>query len=215
MIIVNFKAYDNAVGTQAVRLAKICQQVSLRSKIPVAVAVQPTDVYAVRSAVKIPVYSQHVDAVGAGAHTGWLLPESLAAVKGYGSLVNHSEHKVPFSWIKQNVKRLRELRLRSVVCAPGPTLVKKIRSLKPDHIAYEPPSLIGGKVSVSSAKPSVIKTCVNAAGKVPLLVGAGVHTAEDVRVALELGAVGVLVASGVVKARNPKTELQKLCQGFH
>ncbi len=43
-----------------------------------------------------------------------------------------------------------------------------------------------------------------------ILCGAGVTTAEDVSKALELGSEGVLVASGVVKSKDPRTVLQSM-----
>jgi len=43
-----------------------------------------------------------------------------------------------------------------------------------------------------------------------VLCGAGVKTGKDVKRALELGAVGVLLASGVVKSKDPKKALQDL-----
>jgi triosephosphate isomerase len=214
IIIVNLKAYDHAIGAGAVKLAKICSEVAKKTKSRIACAVQPTDVYRVSQAVKIPVYSQHVDCVGKGAHTGWLLCESLKAAKGVGSLVNHSEHRIPIDNIKRNIAGLKQNKLTSIVCASGPAKVKQLAKFKPDFIAYQPPALIGGKVSVSDAKPSIIKNCVKLAGRVPLLVGAGVHNEHDVRVALELGAKGILVASGVVKNKNPRKALIDLCRGL-
>jgi len=77
------------------------------------------------------------------------------------------------------------------------------------------PALIGGKISVSTAKPHVIEKAAKAVrGKCKLLVGAGVHTAEDVRTSLKLGASGVLLASGVTKARNKKKVLMDLVKGL-
>ena len=215
IIIVNFKSYSQAIGASAVKLAKMCATVASLKGVNIAVAVQPTDVYRVSSAVKIPVYSQHVDCIGKGAHTGWLLCESLKAAGGVGSLVNHSEHGISFSEIKQNVLGLKKLGMTSIVCAKGPAKVKQIARLKPDHIAYEPPSLIGGKISVSDAKPSIIKDCVALSGKTPLLVGAGVHNHHDVSAALGLGAKGILVASGIVKNKNPRKALIDLCRGLN
>ena len=47
-------------------------------------------------------------------------------------------------------------------------------------------------------------------GDVAVLCGAGVKTGEDVRTALDLGARGVLLASGVVKAKDPEAVLRDL-----
>ncbi len=89
--------------------------------------------------------------------------------------------------------------------------------LKPTYVAYEPPELIGSKTtSVARAKPEVIAKAVKLSKekRIPLVVGAGISSMEDVKKSLELGAVGVGVASDVVKAKNPKKELLDLTEGF-
>jgi triosephosphate isomerase len=45
---------------------------------------------------------------------------------------------------------------------------------------------------------------------VRVLCGAGVTTAKDVSKALELGSEGVLVASGVVKNKDPRAVLEDM-----
>jgi triosephosphate isomerase len=45
-----------------------------------------------------------------------------------------------------------------------------------------------------------------------VLCGAGVKNGRDVRKAVELGASGVLLASGVVKAKEPRMVLADLVQ---
>ena len=84
----------------------------------------------------------------------------------------------------------------------------------PDFIAVEPPELIGGDVSVTKANPFIIEDTVNSVKdvnkKISVLCGAGVKTGEDVAKALELGADGVLLASGVVKSKDPKATLLDL-----
>jgi triosephosphate isomerase len=89
--------------------------------------------------------------------------------------------------------------------------------LKPTYAAYEPPELIGSKTtSVSKAKPDVIVKAVALSKEagIPLIVGAGVSSAKDVKTCIELGAVGVAVASDVVVANDPKKELLDLTEGF-
>ncbi len=46
-----------------------------------------------------------------------------------------------------------------------------------------------------------------------MLCGAGVTNGEDVKAAIELGADGVLLASGVVKAKDPRAALLDLVSG--
>lgn len=213
IIIINFKAYPQGIGPNAVRLAKICNRVAKKHNANIAVAVQPADILPVASIVNIPVLAQHVDAIKPGAHTGSVMPESVAASGAVGTLINHSEKKLSLPVIDETIKRCKKVGLVSVVCAGSPAEESKILKFKPDLIAIEPPALIGGKVSVSKAKPHLIEKSVKRAGRTPILCGAGVHTTQDVRKALELGAQGVLVASGVVKAKNPEKALVELIKG--
>ena len=94
---------------------------------------------------------------------------------------------------------------------------RPICSLNPNYVAYEPPELIGSlTTSVAQAQPEIITQAheiANAAGT-PLIVGAGVHSREDVKKSLELGAVGVAVASDIVTAKDPRKEILDLVEGF-
>jgi len=214
VIIVNFKAYKEAAGKNAVKLAKICENVAKESKVNISVAVQAADIERVARAVSIPVLAQHVDAIEPGPYTGWTLAESVRDAGAMGSLLNHSELKLPPAMLVRAMKRLRKLDLISVVCADNPSEEQSLVGFKPDMLAVEPPELIGGKVSVSSAHPEIITQSVKLAKDIPLLVGAGIHTTEDVRVALKLGAKGILVASGVVLAKDQRKALLALVNGF-
>jgi triosephosphate isomerase len=65
---------------------------------------------------------------------------------------------------------------------------------------------------VSKAKPEVVTDTVKLVQQVnrdmPILCGAGISQAEDVAIALKLGTRGVLVASGIVKAKDPYSILR-------
>ncbi len=90
--------------------------------------------------------------------------------------------------------------------------LKKLRP-RPEFVAYEPPELIGGEISVSQAQPQVIERIVKLLPRYQVVVGAGIKTADDVRRALTLGAKGVLVSSAVVKAEDPERKLLELVEG--
>jgi len=59
-----------------------------------------------------------------------------------------------------------------------------------------------------------IKKMVKILEPTPVLVGAGIHQAKDVEVSLKMGARGILVASDVVKAEDPRKELLELAEVF-
>jgi len=209
LYIINFKTYPKASGKNAVKLAKICRKVAARKKASVLAAVQTGDIYEVAK-TGIRTIAQHVDAAEPGRNTGFVLAEDVKDNGAIGTLLNHSEHKLKFDVLKKTIKACRENRLVVVACASTPEEAEKIAKLKPDYIAIEPPELIAGKISVSEAKPQVITNTLKKVKKIPVLCGAGIHTREDVKKAFELGARGILIASGVVLAKNREKELNEL-----
>lgn len=214
MIITNFKTYESATGEAAVRLAKIHEEVARETGADIQVAVQAVDLAMVSAAVKIPVHAQHIDAVGFGGYTGHILPESVKQAGAAGTLLNHSERRLTREVLAASIKRAKELGLITIVCAKDPEEGASFLEFEPDLIAVEPPELIGGDISVSTAQPDIIKNAAKLIGSDKLLVGAGVKNGEDVRIAIKLGARGVLLASGVTKAKDPKAVLMDLVSGL-
>lgn len=216
IIIVNFKTYLEATGEKAVELAKKAEKVSLETKIPISVAPQFTDIATVAKTAKIPVFAQHIDPIQPGSHTGHVLAEAVKETGAIGTLINHSERQLKLSDIDAIIKITREHSLVSVVCANNPNISAAVASLKPDIIAIEPPELIGTGIPVSKAKPQVITDTIRLVReineKVVMLCGAGISYGEDVKAALKLGTQGVLVASGIVKAKDPYMVLREFAE---
>jgi triosephosphate isomerase len=215
VLFVNFKAYDAASGKNAVELARKCEKVALETEKEIVPVVQAADIYRVNNEARsLKVFAQHVDEAMPGAYTGHIIIENVEENGAVGTLINHSEKRMPMEKIKVIVKRCRQLGFIAVVCAQDPDEVKKIAELKPNYIAYEPPELIGGDISVSTAKPGVISESIQKAGGIPLIVGAGIKTAEDVRKSIKLGAVGVLAASGIVQSKDQEKALLEMVKGL-
>jgi len=216
-IVINFKAYAQGMGEGAVKIALAAEDVARETGIEIIVAPNAVDLVRVKEAVSIPVFAQHVDAVPPGAYTGAILPEMLRERGIDGTIINHSERQVTLSELERVIVRSRELGLDVIACAADERIADAVADLGPTAVAVEPPELIGGNVSVSTARPDVIERAVSIvqeSSRIPVLVGAGVKTAGDVRRALELGASGVLVASGVVKADDPKRAIEELARGI-
>lgn len=218
IVIVNFKAYRKAVGEAALKLAKKCEKAALDTKASVAIAVSAPDISRISSEVSIPVLAEHIDADDYGSHTGGIIAEDVRESGASGTLLNHSERRLDIGVLKKSVKRAKEAGLDVVVCAKDADEGKALSRLDVDFIAVEPPELIGGDTSVSTAEPELISESVKKiCGKAKcsrVLVGAGIKTSEDVKTAIRLGASGVLVASGVVKAGNPGKALKELIRGL-
>ena len=171
------------------------------------VAPQFADIAPIAKAVSIAVFAQHIDPVMPGGYTGHILAESVLENGAKGTLINHSERRLKLADIDAAVARARDVGLVSVVCTNNPSVSASAAALNPDMLAIEPPELIGTGIPVSKAKPEVVTDTVklvrNINKKVTILCGAGITAGEDVAAALKLGTEGVLVASGVVKAKSP------------
>lgn len=206
LILINFKAYAEASGKKGLQLAKVAEKLSKEYGVTIAVAPQLTDLMFIAQQVDIPVFSQHVDDVSPGSHTGHVTLEAVKDAGAIGTMINHSERRVRADQVDTVVKRARQLNLVTVVCTNTPEVTAAMAALGPDMVAIEPPELIGTGIPVSKAKPEVVTSSVDLVKKinpnVKVLCGAGITTGDDVAAALRLGTVGVLLASGVVKAKD-------------
>ena len=213
MIVVNFKTYP----VDALALAKICEEVARRSGKKIFVCPQIADLW-IAHEVNLPVFAQHVDAVECGQTTGWITVESIKKIGCAGTLLNHSEKRMNLADMDIVIEKCRKLGLSTIVCSNNVSVSAATATLKPDYIAIEPPELIGGEVSVTTANPKIISDTVVEIKRIDytikVLCGAGVKKGKDVAKAYALGCEGVLVASGVTKAKNPMAALEDLVSGL-
>ena len=218
MIITNFKTYLSATAENAIKLAKIHQQVSEDLGADIRIAVQAVDLFRVTEAVNIPVFAQHIDPIGFGSHTGFILPEAVKSIGAEGTILNHSEHRLDRETLQRAIERCKEVGLTTVVCAETPEEGASFLEFDPDYIAVEPPELIGTGKSVSTTQPEVVKNTVEAIQsvnkKVKILCGAGISNGNDAKKAKELGVEGVLLASAFVLAKDPKAVLTDIARGL-
>ena len=205
MFIINCKNYDEISGQKIIKLAKISQKISKKYKIPIAIA-PPHHLIPLITKFNVIVLAQHLDDKKVGSTTGFMIPEIEKKSKINGSLINHSEHRISEKEIKNLVKRLKRLRLKTVLCVKNVNELKKYLKLNPTFIAIEPPELIGTGKAISTERPQLITKAVDgvksARNSTKLLCSAGIVSGKDVARAKELGSKGILVASGIVKARN-------------
>jgi len=219
IILINFKTYQEGTGKKALELAKKAENVSLETDVCVAVAPQFTDISPIAHSTSIPVFAQHIDPIKYGSFTGHILAESIKEAGAIGTLINHSERQLKLADIDATIKKTKELNLISIVCANNPSVSAAIAALEPNMTAVEPPELIGTGIPVSKAKPEVVTNTVKLIKqinpKVVVLCGAGITTGKDVAAALKLGTEGVLVASGIVKAKDPYKVLLDFAENMH
>ncbi len=214
IIILNYKTYIESTGKNAVQLSKYVQEASEESGISMAIAPQAVDIYPIIKEVDIPVYSQHMDAITPGGHTGSTLAEAIKETGATGTLINHSEQRLTLADIDTIVEKTKQLELTSILCTNNVKTSAAVASFNPDYIAIEPPELIGTGIPVSQANPEIVENTVKEIHKINkninVLCGAGISTGEDMNAAIELGTQGVLLASGIIKADNQKQALLDL-----
>jgi len=205
MFIINCKNYEEISGDKIKKFIQIAEQVSKKYKIKIAIS-PPQHLIGLVANSSIPILAQHIDDSKIGSTTGYIIPELLKKSKVKGSLINHSEHRISSKEIEKLVLKLKELKMISIVCVKDVAEVKKYLKINPDFIAIEPPELIGSGKAISTEKPDLIQKAASivndSKNKTKLLCGAGIVSGEDVAKSIELGSKGILVASGIIKAKN-------------
>ncbi len=217
MIIINCKNYAEITATSLSRLVKISTKISQRYSVKIAIA-PPTHLLNIAAQSSIPIFAQHVDDAAPGSTTGYVVPELLKKDRVAGSLINHSEQRIPSKTIFSIVAKLRKLNMISIVCVRSVGEARRYAEINPDYIAIEPPELIGSGRAVSTEKPELITKAVDAVkrnAETSLLCGAGIVSGDDVTKAVELGSSGVLVASGIIKAKSWTKIINEFASALH
>jgi triosephosphate isomerase (TIM) len=217
--IINFKNYLEIGGEKSVELSRVSEQVSNNTGVNIMIAPPQSSLSQVCATVKTPVISQHVDFSKPGSTTGYIVPEIVKSYGAVGSLINHSEHRIEsIDSIRELITILRNLQMVSIVCVRTPEEAGTIANFNPDFIAIEPSELIGSGKAVSKENPAIVTNSISAVAErsksSKVICGAGIVDKADVESALGLGAKGILVASGIVKADSWYNKINELASGF-
>ena len=208
MIVINFKNHKQ--GKEVLKLAKIIE----KNNPDAIVCVPATDIHVVSSETKLKVFAQHVNNKESGSTTGYVTPEAIKAVGAKGTVLNHSEHRLPFHILKEIMEKCEKHKLKTLVCVETIGEMKKIKRLKnkPYAIAFEDPYLIGTGKSITKYKSRRVRKfarLLKGSGIISLC-GAGISSAKDVVEAKNLGCDGVFIASAVTKSKNPEKLLKRI-----
>ena len=222
VLLINYKAYKEAF-TKGVDIANAAAEVSKETGVDVIVAPPFTMLKETKDLVKT--IAQGVDEVDPGAFTAHITWFELKQSGVAGTLLNHSEERYSYSKggeiaydkLQQAIEKCKAAGLETYVCVENLEEARKVAAMEPTAVAYEPPELIGGNISVTSAHPDIVKEFSDLikenSSSLPL-IGAGVKRAEDAKKSVELGAEGVLVASGIILANDFKAEIRNLASAM-
>lgn len=215
MIIVNFKTYKEATLNGAVDLANTIKEVKEAMGVNIIACPQQIDLLKVKEVLPDSTWAQNVDPVKQGRGTGFFPVEVAKEVGVSGALLNHSEHRISAGVLGEAMAQCKNYGLTTTIFAGSIEEARIVAKFNPDYLAYEPPDLIASPdTSVARAKPEIIKDVVDEFKGMKVLVGAGIKDANDVKVSLERGAIGIAIASAVILADNPKEVLMSLASEF-
>lgn len=220
MIILNLKNYAESTGKNLFPVISAIEEaiaeVPLLGEI-LSIAPAIYDLHAAAQQSKsLRVIAQHVDNKGIGSTTGWA---PAAAIKELGieySVLNHSEHRFS-DWqeLEATITNAQTTGVKLIVCCENLSEAEKLLPLSPFAIAYEDKDLIGSGESITTGRPEEVQNFVALVqGKAKAIIGAGISTAEDIKVGKEFGAEGFILASAFVKANDRKAKALELGQAF-
>ena len=124
MFIINCKNYDEIAGDKIIKITRVSERISKKYKIPIAIA-PPHHLIPLITKFKVTILAQHLDDKKVGSTTGFMVPEIAKKSKIDGTIINHSEHRITEKEIKNLVKRLNKLKLKTVLCVKNVNEAKK------------------------------------------------------------------------------------------
>ena len=187
MIFLSLKTYKESTGEVAIKLLSCVKRVSEETGVTIIPVVQPTDIYRIKKELGIEVWAQHMDPIEPGKNMGWLSPYALKDAGATGVIINHSEHKISDEIVKQTLEKAKQYNLKTLLIGHSVEMILKFASWNPDYLSYEREDMIGGGVSMLTQEAENVKQLVSKL-KIPLLIGAGVSTGNDIWSAITLGA---------------------------
>lgn len=208
-LITNFKNHKQSTGKDAQELAKIHNDIQKQTNKKIGICPNNDDLQVATENKNIIIIAQHSDLT---SDNGQFSSKKLKEIGVQGSLLNHSDHRLPTEIIKKTIKELHNEDLFVIICAETPKEVEFFQKLNPDAIAFEPKELIGGDISVATAESKSIKECIKNAKNIPLYIGAGIKTKKDIEIGLKLGVKGFLASSNICKSNTKTQKLKELLE---
>jgi triosephosphate isomerase len=201
-------------GQKALDLALCADEVSQKYNVQIIFTPQSVDLYRVAKACPhLKVFAQHMDALPIGRGIGSVLPEAVKEAGAVGVLLNHAEKPLSRQAIKRTIDRADEVGLATLVCAGDINEVIAIAKMNPNIVLAEAPELIGtGKRSQEDQDEikKVNQTVREINPAIHVLHGAGITNEKDVYKIIALGAEATGSTSGIIKADDPFTMLEKM-----
>ncbi len=195
-------------------LARKADELAVHHAIDILFTAPPTELAnIVQECPNLVVTAQHVDDVSPGASMGKVSIESLVDIGVQAAVLNHADHPLSLSTLVHIVQRAKQKGLKTIICADSVLEAQAIALLQPDIVLAEPTEQIGqSQISSRDYVTSTIKKIKEINPNVLVEQGAGIRSEKDVEELFRLGADGVGVTSGIVKAASPIEMMEKMIQ---
>jgi len=199
-------------GSNLIEMSKVADNMAEEYGVDVFVIAPYSDISEIAKVTKnVIVTSQHLDASPLGRGMGIAVTESLYEAGVRATVLNHAEHPLTISELKNSIDRAKELSLFTIVCANSIVEARAIAIFSPDIILCEPNELIGtGKISDDNYVNKTNNAIKEINKEILVMQGAGIKTPKDVEKLISLGADGIGCTSGITTAENPKETLTKM-----
>jgi triosephosphate isomerase len=214
---IGFKSYSEAIGVNALKLARLAKQASDEIGVSIFLLPQHTDIRLITQNVSIPVFATHIDPIEPGAGTGYILPEAVKEAGAVGFMINHVEHRTTLNHISLAIKRAKKIGLVSAVCTETPEESQAVTLLGADIIIAELPEYIGGEKAVSIYAKDFLANTIRLVKDIKpstlVISGGSIKNYDEAKMAMELGLDGVGASRSVIKAQDPYKVICNIAKG--
>jgi len=214
----NCKVYPETYGDYALSFAQLLEEIEAEIDARFVLTPQILDLRTIAAETDVALTAPRMDATEPGRGMGKILPEALAAAGADGVVLNHAESRDTLADIAWKIERCRDLGMDSVVCVDSIEMGRAVAEFDPDAMTYEMPGDISTDRAITRTHPDRVREFVNAIEeanpRTRVLVGGGVSTPEDVRLAFEQGAHASGAASAVSLADDSESLLRDIANVF-
>jgi triosephosphate isomerase len=215
---VNLKIYPDTWGDHAVAFAQTLEQLEAETSARFVLTPQLPDLRLLAAETDVAVTAPFMHATEPGRGMGKILPETLADAGADGVVINHAENRDTLTDLVWKIERCRDLGMDSVVCVDSIEMGRAVAEFDPDSVIYEMPGDISSDRAITQTHPDRVRAFLAMIDeenpRTRVLVGGGISTAEDVRLAFEQGADATGAASAVSLATDPDGLLREIAAAF-